>query len=100
MPWDAVAKAIAALIFVLGLFGAAVLVMRRLRLGGGAAGFGRKRRLALVETLALDNRRRLVLVRRDGREHLLLVGGGADLVVEGRIADFSQQLKDVEETAP
>ena len=33
----------------------------------------------------LDNKRRLVLVRRDEREHLLLLGGVTDVVVE-RIA--------------
>lgn len=39
------------------------------------------RRLALKETLALDPRRRLLLVACDGREALLLTGGPADLVV-------------------
>ena len=41
------------------------------------------RRLALLETLALDPRRRLLLVACDGREALLLTGGPADLVVGG-----------------
>ncbi|MBX6373456.1 MAG: flagellar biosynthetic protein FliO, partial [Acetobacteraceae bacterium] len=44
--------------------------------GAGAAGPRPGRRLALVEVLALDPRRRLVLVRCDGREALLLTGGG------------------------
>ena len=39
------------------------------------------RRLALRETLALDPRRRLLLVACDGREALLLTGGPTDLVV-------------------
>lgn len=39
------------------------------------------RRLALLETLALDPRRRLMLVACDGREALLLTGGPTDLVV-------------------
>jgi flagellar protein FliO/FliZ len=39
------------------------------------------RRLALLETLALDPRRRLVLVSCDGREALLLTGGPTDLAV-------------------
>lgn len=40
------------------------------------------RRLGVVEVMALDARRRLVLVRRDGVEHLLLLGLGDDRVVE------------------
>lgn len=39
------------------------------------------RRLALRESLALDPRRRLVLVACDGREALLVTGGPTDLVV-------------------
>jgi len=37
------------------------------------------RRLAVQEVLALDSRRRLLLLRCDGREMLLLTGGGQDL---------------------
>ncbi len=43
------------------------------------------RRLGIVEVLDVDELRQLVLVRRDGVEHLLLVGGDNDLVVEGGI---------------
>jgi hypothetical protein len=39
-------------------------------------------RLALVDALPIDSRRRLVLVRRDQFEHLILIGGETDLVVE------------------
>jgi hypothetical protein len=46
---------------------------------------GRAGRLGVVETIAVDSRRRLLLVRRDGVEHLLLIGGAADLVVENGI---------------
>lgn len=38
-------------------------------------------RLAVIESLALDPRRRLVLVRRDGEDHLLLLGPAGDIVV-------------------
>ena len=47
-------------------------------------GRGRSRpghRLALAESLALDPRRRLLLVRCDGRELLLLTGGSQDAVI-------------------
>jgi flagellar protein FliO/FliZ len=41
-----------------------------------------KRRLAIVESLDLDPHRRLVILRRDFVEHLVLIGGPSDLVVE------------------
>lgn len=43
---------------------------------------GRVARLAVLEAIAVDQRRRLVLVRRDSTEHLILLGGPSDLVVE------------------
>lgn len=42
----------------------------------------RSRRLAFIERTALDGGRKLLLVRRDDVEHLILIGGPIDLVVE------------------
>ena len=39
------------------------------------------RRMQVVESMNLDIRRRLVIVRCDETEHLLLLGGDRDLVV-------------------
>ncbi len=39
-------------------------------------------RLAFIERTKLDGGRKLLLVRRDGVEHLILIGGPIDLVVE------------------
>ncbi len=39
-------------------------------------------RLQLLEALPLDSRRRLLLLRCDGRELLLLTGGSQDVVVD------------------
>lgn len=77
----------AALVFVLALMGAALMAMRIFGFGTPAAAprKGSGRRLGLVETLYLDPKRRLVLISRDGTEHLLLLGPGADLVVEDSI---------------
>lgn len=76
---------VSSLVLVLGMIFAAVWALRRWGLGlmlprpgGGKAG----RRLALVEALQLDGKRRLVLIRRDDREHLLLLGSEGDVVVE------------------
>ena len=45
-----------------------------------------RRRLGVVEVTPLDGRRRLILVRRDAVEHLLLVGPTSELVIETGIA--------------
>ena len=52
----------------------------RLRFSG--AGRARQPRLGLVDAFSLDGQRQLVLVRRDNIEHLLMIGGPNDVVVE------------------
>jgi flagellar protein FliO/FliZ len=72
-----------ALVFVLALIGLASWLVRRFGLGGRVAGpRASARRIGIVEAATIDAKRRLVLVRRDDVEHLLLIGGSADLVVE------------------
>ena len=46
---------------------------------------GRARRLSVVEALPVDGRRRLLIVRRDNVEHVLLTGGPQDVLVESGI---------------
>lgn len=58
------------------------------RFGGGSfvsGGRGRMPRLSVVDAAPVDSRRKLVLVRRDDVEHLLLIGGPTDVVVEQNI---------------
>lgn len=43
---------------------------------------GRTRRLGVVETAAVDAKRKLYLIRRDDVEHLVIIGGPVDVVVE------------------
>lgn len=45
-------------------------------------GRGRNRRLAVVESIAIDQKRQAIIIRRDGAEHLIVIGGPNDLVVE------------------
>jgi flagellar protein FliO/FliZ len=79
----------AALIFVLALMGAAVFALRASGLMPAAAvprlRRPAQRRLAVLETLYLDPKRRLVLISRDGVEHLLVLGAATETVIEGRI---------------
>ena len=72
------ARALFALVLTLGLVGLAAAGLRRFGPDALArfSGPQRERRLKVVETLALDPARRLVLVSCDGRERLLLLGEG------------------------
>ena len=78
-----------ALAFVLGLLvGCAWLFRRyghRLSALGMASPQPAKRRLGVVETMAIGPRQRLAIVRRDDVEHLLLVGPDGTHVVESGI---------------
>ena len=72
------ARAMFALALTLGLVGLGAVALRRFgpdalaRLGANK----KERRLAVVESLALDPARRLVIVSCDGKERLLLLGEG------------------------
>lgn len=79
------ARYVGALLLVLALVGFAALAARRYGLGGFVAGSLAKR-LSLVETLVIDPRNKLVLIRRDDREHLVIVGPEGAHVVENGIA--------------
>jgi flagellar protein FliO/FliZ len=78
-----------ALVFVLGLIGLVAIIMRHYGLGG-AIQLGRKkragrRRIEIVDVAPVDARRRLILVRRDDVEHLILLGAHEDILVESGI---------------
>ena len=76
-----------AFVVVLALIGLAAWLVRRFagnRLGANT-NRGRMPRLAVIDAAAVDGRRRLVLVRRDNVEHLLMIGGPTDIVVEPNI---------------
>ena len=82
-------RAVAALALTLGLILVAAVLARRY--GPGALFKARaksNRRLAVVETLVLDPARRLVVVRFDEQERLLLLGEGR-VLAEGRADPMS-----------
>jgi flagellar protein FliO/FliZ len=75
-----------AFVVVLLLIGAATWLVRRFgatRLD--AAARSRQPRLAVIDAAAVDGRRKLVIIRRDNVEHLLMIGGPTDVVVETNI---------------
>ena len=60
-------------------------LLKKIGLNGEGGFSGQKRRLKIVEYLPLDARRRLVLVRRDQKEFLLVLGPQGETVVESNI---------------
>jgi hypothetical protein len=77
-------KTLGALGLVLGLIAVAALLARHF-FGGTAYGRRRdERRLSVVETLTLDARRRVLLVRCDATEHLVLLGPNSEAVLTPR----------------
>ena len=80
------ARFFVAFLVVLALIGLTAWLVRRFganRLGNATR--GRQPRLAVIDAATVDGRRRLVLIRRDNVEHLLMIGGPTDLVVEPNI---------------
>jgi flagellar protein FliO/FliZ len=72
-----------ALGLVLGMLAGALWVVRRydIKLPGRVSGSGRKR-VELVERLAVDAKRSIALIRRDGCEHLILIGPEGHVTLE------------------
>ena len=86
MELSAYFRFVAALLFVLGIIGVFALLARRFV--PGARNINRrgvKRRLAVVEVVPVDTKRRLVLLKRDDTEHLVMLGPNGDTVIERNI---------------
>lgn len=89
MEMDGYLRFVLALVFVMGLIAVLAAMARKAGWGFPATAIKRmgNRRLGIVEVTPLDGRRRLILIRRDGVEHLLLMGPTSELVVEAGITD-------------
>ncbi len=81
-----------ALTLVLTFFAIAALLVASIWLfrkiaGGGSLKPSRNRqpRLSVTDAAIVDEKRRLVLVRRDNVEHLVMIGGPSDIVIEQNI---------------
>jgi flagellar protein FliO/FliZ len=75
------ARFVGALTVVLGLIAVCAYAVRRFGLAPRLT-TGSDRRVRIVEVATVDARRQLLLVRRDGIEHLILLGPTGDVVVE------------------
>ena len=88
-------KAIISLALVLLLVVVAGLILRRITGGRlkfpGQGARARQPRLGIVDVFEMDRQRQLVLLRRDNVEHLVMIGGPNDLVIEASIVAWKRQ---------
>ncbi len=95
MESDSYIRFVLVLVFVLALIGLLTWLVRRFGLAGRMPTGGKQgRRLDVVEVAPLDSRHRLVLIRRDQTEHLVLLGTNADVVVESGITTGASEFDD------
>lgn len=92
---------ILAFVIVLALIGVLVLILRRV--GPNAVRNGAVRRgparLGVLEVFQLDTQRKLVILRRDSTEHLVMIGGPNDVLVEANIVRAQPAAGSVERAA-
>lgn len=81
------ARSMGGLAAVLALLAAALWIVRRhdIRLPG-RVGTGARGRIGVMERVSIDAKRSLLLVRRDGAEHLLLLSPEGHVVIGGPVA--------------
>ncbi len=101
MDFDTYLRFALALVLVLGLIGLAAWLARRFGMAGRVRVSGAKpgKRLAIAEVLSLDNKRRMVLVRRDEAEHLIILGPSSETVVERGIGTSHRGFRDALDAA-
>jgi flagellar protein FliO/FliZ len=75
-----------ALVFVVSLMGGLWIILKKLGMNGGfTLQQGKKRRLKIVEILPLDVKHKAVLIRRDDKDHLVILGPNGETVIEQSI---------------
>lgn len=82
MDWLLYIKFLSGFVFVIALMLLLSWTLKKTGLSGAVLQRAGKRRLKIVEFLPIDHKHRLVLVRRDDREHLLVLGPDSEAVIE------------------
>ncbi len=76
-------NAFLALIFVLALIGLVSIALRKIEQSKIPIGSkGKNKRLSIADSLILDGKRRLLLIKCDDKEHLLLISGDKETIIE------------------
>lgn len=74
-----------ALILVLAMMGILGLILKKINGGDVGGKFGAPKRLSVVEQRMIDGKNKMVLVRRDDVEHLVILSNTDTIVVENNI---------------
>jgi len=83
MDFDTLILGVATLLFVIALVALVVWAFKAFFSKSSSSAFRtREKRLGVVETATVDSKRKLYLLRRDDVEHLVIIGGPVDVVVE------------------
>jgi flagellar protein FliO/FliZ len=83
-------------LIVLGVWG-----LKLLTRAGENMARNKQRRLVVVDSANVDGKRKVLIIRRDNVEHLIMTGGPQDLVIEsGIVAAESPQPRAARPTAP
>ena len=87
MEFSSYIRFLLALIFVIGLIGAFAVIARRMGFGfpNIAIKKSANRRLLVEEVIPIDGRRRIVLIKRDNTEHLILLSSNNEIIIENNI---------------
>ena len=75
-------KFAASFLFVMGLMGLMAWALKKAGFAQSIKMSSGRRRLSVIESLPIDHRRRLLLVRRDDKEHLIMLGAASETVIE------------------
>ena len=87
-------RLVIALVSVLLLMGGLAMLLKRLGLSTNASiKTSDKRRLKIVESLPLDPRRRLAIIKCDDKEHLVILGQNSETVIDRDIESVDGSIK-------
>lgn len=94
MAPDDIIRVIFGLLAVIGLIGIAAIAARKAGLLTAAGGLSGHRRLSVTETLSLDARRKLVILKCDDREHLVILGAQSETMLDDNLNTPARELVD------
>lgn len=89
-----IVRMLLALAFVVALMGGLAMALKHFGLAGERPLKTSSKRLKLIERLQLDARRQLVLIQRDGVQHLVILGHNGETLVETDIPQLEEGAAD------
>ena len=96
---EEIARIVISLVAVLGMIGGGALIAKRMGFAAPGGALGGKKRLSVVETMALDARRRVAIIKCDDAEHLIMLGASGETLVASDINGAADAMT-VSETKP